>query len=135
MEIPTRITREWLKAHPEVAVIYGTTALGYFPVAGSAEAELCCCDNAFGVPVKHKFCPSDGYWFTDDCFSLWKPSIDKTIVEIFEKTENDFEFELIIYIPHIGLGPSCLKKYGPKTYEYLISELDKICHNKELKLK
>lgn len=132
MEIPPRITREWLNIHPDVAVIYGTTALGYVSTPGTPESELMSCKNAFSVPVKNSFCASGGKYFDDNGFYLWKPTIDDAIGDLYAITRN---YKYIIYIPHIGLGGSCLKKYGPKVYDYIISELDKFCHNKQLGLR
>jgi hypothetical protein len=70
--------------------------------------------NAFGIPVRFRFCKSDNSsYFSDEVFkSMTKDIIDKAFDAVPQNNP-------IIALHGIGKGASELNKRAPKTYAYI----------------
>lgn len=78
-----------------------------------------CKDKCFRVCVRWKQCRSSGY-FNDNALDEIKEEIDACIKRIPRDGKP------IIPFPKIGEGNSQMKWYAPKSYDYLMSEINKI---------
>ena len=111
IQIPNRITREFIQAHPELTFVFSCDVhkKSFFGQSYHAFGE----SNAYPVPVMWKACKSSGF-FQNSQYS----EIIKSIDEHLEKIPRD---KPIIVFPKIGKGHS-------RMYVYLINKLDSIKH-------
>jgi len=77
--------------------------------------------NAFGIATKKEPNNRDGAFFTDDEFEANKKIIDEDIAKI--KADGR---PIVFPEDGIGTGRGDLKNKAPKTYEYLIAEIEKL---------
>jgi hypothetical protein len=122
IEIPRWITRAFISQHrKDLIFIFSDDLNGqhYVGQASQCKGE----PNCYSVPTKKLMCMEEGRAFFDDArFELlWKPAIDKAI----EKIPRD---KPIIPFPRMGLGDAKLLEKAPKTYEYLMGEINKIAY-------
>lgn len=118
--IPHRITKEFLVKHKQdYYFVYAVTVMASIAAGQGTNAHYF--EHCFGVPTKFRNCKSDGAaFFHDSKFdSMIKLSIDRAIEDIPRDRP-------IILFPKIGLGCADLLNKAPLTYEYLMTELNKI---------
>lgn len=117
--IPWHIQRAFIQAHREYTFLYSTNA---FFMSQYGQAWHCFGEsNAFGIPVRWRFCKSDNSsYFSDDTFqALTKNIIDKA----FANVPRD---KPIIALHGIGKGASDLIRRAPQTYTYIHNMIDAI---------
>lgn len=116
MEIPNRITRHYLRQHPEINFVFGDNILqrGYGGQAKECRGMM----NCYGVPTKR--CPAmdEGIsYFKDELFETYQHYIDLAIGKIPRDKP-------IYVIPGIGTGLSKMKERAPLLYRYMIEKLN-----------
>ena len=114
LEIPHRISRTFIRAHPDWIFVYSTDVIG----RGMEGQEWQCKgeSNAYGVPTVYKFCPSSAVYFQDArSEEQWQ-----YIIEAFLKIPTDKG--PVIPIRKIGLGCSRMREFAPK----MLTELQKL---------
>ncbi len=121
-EIPTRITRNFIREHKNIIFVFGDTL--HHDGAGGQAYEARGEVNAYSVPVKKAKCFNDySAFFTDSDFEwLNKPKIDEAISLIFEASKG----KQIVCFPKLGKGWNELQVRAPRTYAYLMGELKKL---------
>lgn len=118
--IPARITKAFIKEHEkDFYFVYAVTVHASIAIGQGAVGHYY--TNCFGVPTKFRNCKSDSAAYFQDCQfdTLIKPSIDRAIMDIPRDRP-------IILFPKIGLGCADLPNSSPKSFEYLMEQLQKI---------
>ena len=120
IEIPRWISRSFISQHRrDYTFIYGDDLNGqnYLGQAAHCKGE----PNCYSVPTKRLMCMDENKAFFDDprFELLWKPAIDKAIAAIPTKLP-------IVPFPRIGQGEAQLDIRAPKTFKYLMGEINKI---------
>ena len=112
-----------LKANPDKIYIFGDNTERY---GKGGQAIIRDEPNAFGIATKKRPSMDDDAFFTDDEFEANKKIIDEDIAKI--KADG----RPIVY-PEAGIGEvragpnrTGLKNAAPKTYEYLMGEIEKL---------
>ena len=109
-----------LRDNPDKIYIFGDNEQRY---GKGGQAIIRDEPNAFGIATKKR--PSmkeeDGAFFTDDEFEANKKIIDEDIAKI--KADGR---PIVFPEDGIGTGRGDLKNKAPKTYEYLIGEIEKL---------
>lgn len=120
MTIPAYITREYVRAHPEYKFVYSTNV---FRTSTLGQASQCEREpNAFGIPVRFRFCKSNpSSYFHDTQIDMLKEIIRKAIADI----PNDPRPTIVL--SRIGCGASRMREYAPKTWEWMNEQLAAIC--------
>lgn len=114
--IPYRLTREYIKQHPELIFIHSCC---WWPNSEVGPALVCKgLSNCYGVPVRWKLCKSSGY-FSDQQQSEIYRIIDESLAKI--PCTNP-----VILFPKIGNGDSRMHKFAPKCWQYMMDKLNAI---------
>lgn len=116
LTIPWHIQRSYIVAHRELTFLFSTNVfkMSYLGQAFFAQGE----PNAFGIPVRFRFCKSDNSsYFSDSIFeSMTKQIIDEAFADV-PRTQP------IIPFHGIGNGQSELKTRAPRTYAYIHAQI------------
>jgi hypothetical protein len=116
IKVPCHITREFVKAHPELIFVFSNDHAkhGLEGMAWHFEGE----PNTYQVSTCVKKCKNSRY-FNDSNDTHWQ-WIREEISAI------PLDGRPIVVVPKIGLGCSRMKELAPKMYKFLIDELNKI---------
>lgn len=119
IKIPWRISHEFIILHPNYNFVYSTNTFNGSVYGQAAMARNC--PNAFGVPVRHRFCRSNlNSYFNDSAFEMHlKALIDDAIAAVPRDKP-------VVVFHKIGEGDSGLKWRAPKTFAYLHARLKEI---------
>ena len=119
--IPRWLTREFIRSKiHELSFVYSDAYHNnsYLGQCGAAKGQ----PNCYVVYTLWKPCsnqPPSNFFSDSEFEDLTKDIIDSCIKRIPRKLP-------VILFPRIGLGRSKLKEKAPKTYQYLIEQLDSI---------
>jgi hypothetical protein len=113
-----RYDEDILRANPDKIYIFGDNEQR---VGKGGQAIIRDEPNAFGIATKKQPNMKDGAFFTDDEFETNKKIIDEDIAKI--KADGR---PIVFPEDGIGTGRGDLKNKAPKTYEYLMGEIEKL---------
>ena len=121
LQLPKRLTREFIKLHNDYTFVYGTDYQNQTYKGQAAVAKGL--PNTYPVPTKKMCCMilPRSFWQDHEFNLIQKPIIDKWISNIPRNKP-------IILFPRIGCGHAKMPEVCPKTYEYLMSELNKLVY-------
>lgn len=115
--IPAQLTREYIIRHPDIIFVHSKP---HFPVVPCGPAAVCKgLSNCYGVPVRWRYCKSSGY-FSDNFWLELKRFIDAAIAEIPRDGRP------IVLFRKIGNGDSQMHRFAPKSWTYMMEQLNAI---------
>lgn len=116
--VPAHITRSFIRSRLDLNFVYSTNV---FEMSHLGQAAECRGEpNAFGVPVRFRFCKSDmSSYFSDNDY------VRSVITRFLQRIPTD---KPVIVLRKIGCGASRMREYAPKTWEWMQGELNKIAY-------
>lgn len=118
--IPSRITRAFIRTHPEYTFLYSSTV--HKEVPHGQASECMGEENVQRVPVRWSLCKSSGY-FNDN--ALRDISVELRVA--ISLAEDDYNIgKIIIPFPKMGQGASRMMEFAPRAFDLMNRLVDKI---------
>lgn len=112
---------EKCETNPNKLYIFGDNLMR---VGMAGQAQIRKCYNATGIATKRMPTMEDKAFFNDNDFENLKNELNREIVKIKGRLQNDKNFDTIVFpVDGLGTGLSQLPEKAPKLYKYLCTLL------------